>query len=162
MKFISGDIIEEMQSGSYDAVAHGCNCMGIMGSGVAKVLNDYTGGELLKVDRMSPIGDINKLGEFTRLDTSPVPIYNLYTQFAPIQKGQKTVVHWPSVQESIWKMVIDLYAGINDHDPWYNAKILIPWIGCGLAGGNRDDLVRVLRITESMLYSVEFVVIDKK
>lgn len=116
MRVIKGDIISELESGRYDAVAHGCNCMGVMGAGVAKVLNEYTGGELLRVDMQTDLGDINKLGQFSVLRDAPIPIYNLYTQFAPIQKGQNVVVHWDSVAEA-WKVypVDDNQSVIDEH-----------------------------------------------
>lgn len=149
MRVIKGDIISELESGRYDAVAHGCNCMGVMGAGVAKVLNEYTGGELLRVDMQTDLGDINKLGQFSVLRDAPIPIYNLYTQFAPIQKGQKVVVHWDSVVGALEGAILDV---LDPHA--IECKILIPMIGCGLAGGSYSDLVRSIDYLETLVKPV--------
>lgn len=137
LNFVYGDIINEIESGNYDAVAHGCNCMGIMGAGVAKLLNEYTGGQLLKVDRMTTTGDINKMGTYTSymalLDGSPFHIYNLYTQFKPIQKDERCAVHWISFESAMIDMIFDLF------EDYKEPHILIPPIGCGLAGGSLKD-----------------------
>lgn len=138
---IHGDIIAEIDTGYYDYVAHGCNCMGVMGSGVAPILNKYTLGSLLLKDRRTPLGDINKLGSFSVVshptkEGSIVDICNFYTQFEP-RTTQSTivVVHWESYKNCLTEL-LDM-ANIQDGD----VNILMPMIGCGLAGGQLSDLL---------------------
>lgn len=40
MKVINGDLFEFIENDSVDAIAHVCNCQGVMGSGVAKIVKE--------------------------------------------------------------------------------------------------------------------------
>jgi len=160
MKLVYGDIIDELETGNYDAVAHGCNCMGTMGAGVAKVLNEYTGGLLLSKDRETILGDVNKLGSYSVLYGFASPIYNLYTQFASIQRqrGQNVVVHWASVEKALMAMIGDIQTNLCVSE----ANVLIPKIGCGLAGGHEEALFHVVDSVESCMWSGEITIISNE
>lgn len=153
ISYVRGDIAEMIKNKEVDAVIHGCNCYHTMGAGIAKQLNDLTGGGLLEVDKTSPFGDINKLGKFTRyVHSNGVKIYNLYSQFNYGTNGKEVLVHWDSVFNGICSV-------IEDSD---GVKIALPYIGCGLAGGLEEDLISVLKDIESMaLYdNVELVLVE--
>lgn len=125
------DIIEQIDSGKYDVIAHGCNCYNVMGAGVALLLNNYTEGLLHQVDQHTSTGDINKLGSFSSIVYNDMEFYNLYTQFTYGRDIHSVYVHWASVREALFGMVDDMKG----------KSVLIPLIGCGLANGKFSDLV---------------------
>lgn len=161
MEIIKGVIVDEIESGDYDIVLHGCNCLGIMGGGVARVLNEYTHGWLLDVDRMSVLGDINKLGMYSELlyytdSNKEVMFYNLYTQFSPMRKGERIAIHWDSYEKSLQgalREYQDIYGDI------YNKKILLPVIGCGLAGGL---IQHFMEITNEILKNLNYTIVTNE
>lgn len=134
---VFGDVIELLDSGEYTAVAHGCNCMGQMGSGIAPILNSYSGGNLLKTDRLTRLNDINKLGSVTCYKTPELSMFNLYTQFKPASSSDEVAVHWWSYVQA----VLDMLEQLDEHGELDDANILLPPIGCGLAGGKLEDFV---------------------
>lgn len=40
MKIINGNLLDRFDKAEFDAIAHVCNCQGVMGSGIAKVIKD--------------------------------------------------------------------------------------------------------------------------
>lgn len=125
------------------AVAHGANCFGVMGSGVAQVLNQHTNGDILTVDRSTELADINKLGSFSVLDRGPeLPLlFNCYTQFTFGGPDGVVNVHWESVKQSLIEVIESIpEENLIDGD----AVLTIPPIGCGLAGGTVADFVTIL------------------
>lgn len=144
IEIIKGDLIKLAEEGKFDAIAHGCNCMHTMGSGIAISLNHYTGGLLLEEDKKTPYGDINKLGTFSKLYFNDVWIYNLYTQYIPVHPGI-VGVHWNSLFWSLYNMIVDdLIENFDeDHGP---INVGIPLIGCGLAGGTKEDFLKTISV----------------
>lgn len=128
-------IIDEIETGKYSTVGHGANCFHTMGAGVARVLNDYTEGKLLRVDKTTKFGNINKLGCYSNFTMEGIEYYNLYTQFTFGNDRDIVYVHWPSVGRAIGGMV----------DSMQGKNILLPLIGCGLANGRVETLVEVIK-----------------
>lgn len=140
VKVVCGDIIDEIETGKYHVVVHGCNCEGVMGAGVAKVLNDYTLGALLKVDLEDEDTGSNKFGHFTTTAFNGIQFYNAYTQLRYNRKGQETKqVSWTAVTEAL-----HFIAGEIDTD-YDDMRLLLPPIGCGLAGGAVEDFAAVIK-----------------
>lgn len=140
-----GDILDFIKCATH--VVHGCNCFRTMGTGVAKVLNEYTGGLLLAEDKKTPYGDINKLGTYSAVQYGGKTFYNAYTQHG--YGRQKVVyVHWASVESCINSII----SKMKDGD-----VLLMPPIGCGLGGGDIKDFGRIIK--KSIIKSLES---DKK
>lgn len=125
MEKITGDIVKLAESGNYDVVIHGCNCMCVMGAGVAKALSDRWP-EVKTVDKYTVKGDESKLGKFTYIRTQEgMIIVNLYTQY---RYGRRDVhVDYDAIQDGFRK-VRSLFGE--------DKKYLYPQIGAGLAGGD--------------------------
>lgn len=86
LKTVKGDLLQLLDDGVFDIVAHGCNCFHRMGAGFAgKLVERYP--QVLHADqRDSILGDKEKLGYYTSciVDTPSgkrVRIANLYTQY---------------------------------------------------------------------------------
>jgi O-acetyl-ADP-ribose deacetylase (regulator of RNase III) len=149
---VVGDLFILAMRGDFDAIAHGCNCFHVMGSGVAPLMNQFVGdNKLMEADKKTSYGDINKMGGISfaskRVDvieppsTKEIHVFNLYTQhtYGNTRRGGVDV-HWDSVIESLVKTVykMNIFGCLKPH-------VGIPLIGCGLAGGSIDDFVSSLK-----------------
>jgi len=149
--WMKGDLIELTKEGQFDTVAHGCNCFHTMGSGIAPRLNNLTGGRLLNEDKAKThYGDINKMGTVSyvthNINRKRVEFFNLYTQYNYGSRPNGEVyIHWDSLYNSIMLMM-DLTLGRD---------IGIPLIGCGLAGGEREDFEMVMHRLKDSPYQYD-------
>lgn len=167
IKWANGDMIKMAKEGYFDAIGHGCNCFHTMGSGIAPLMNEFSNGDLLEVDKKTSLGDINKLGDISYVDTQVylskegglaeknIRLFNLYTQynFGNSSLGQ-VYVHWKSFESALYKMV----------DRTIGKNIAIPLIGCGLAGGKIEDFkaaVNQVAWSQSPDKTLHIVVLDK-
>lgn len=125
--------IAHIGSGAY--VAHGVNCKGVMGSGVAKDLSDENKGLLDKHKYVCSEGLLQpgKVFLFSRGQNGPI-IVNMATQdgySSNPERGPMARVEW--IEECVSKMEEKLPVGQN--------PIYIPKIGCGLGGLDWDSQV---------------------
>lgn len=121
---IDGNIITESKTGNYTYLAHGCNCFCRMKSGVAKsIVENYPLAE--KADLSTRVGDESKLGRYSVAKYPNITILNCYTQFKYGTDSRK--VNYEALYCCFEKIN-------NIMTP--SDKLLIPKIGCGLAGGN--------------------------
>ncbi len=134
---------------THGQIAHGVNCQGVMGAGVAKKLSDKfpdllekyqefihdNGAEgeevqpgcIQRIQLLKPEGDFGK----QRIAAQRVTVYNLFTQeFYGDRGGAK--VEW--VKACVDNMDLE-YSMWNDTSP-----VFIPRIGCGLGGLDWGDV----------------------
>jgi len=64
IKYITANLIELALKGEFDVVIHGCNCMCIMGKGMAKQIA-IAFPEACKADKETKSGDVYKLGTYS-------------------------------------------------------------------------------------------------
>ncbi len=134
---VEGDLIKLFQEGQFDAIVHGCNCHNTMGAGIAKSLSEAYP-DLLRIDKeyMIPVGDIHRLGNFTKLtirngDPNKVQwIINAYSQYNPGKDLDYNAL------ELILKKINFLFKG---------ERIGLPLIGCGIAGGNWNVVKKIIQ-----------------
>ena len=139
MREIQGDLLSLADTGMFDVIAHGCNCFCTMGAGIARqIARQYP--EALLIDKKTLHGSRLKLGtlsvaQVTTPSGRPLVIVNLYTQY---NWGGEHPLEYRALEECLETLSIQ-YA---------DKRVGIPWIGCGLAGGNvgkvREILERVL------------------
>lgn len=127
MKTIEGDLIALAKDGRFDVIAHGCNCMGVMGAGLAKAIRAHFP-EAYKADLATKKGDRRKLGTCSfaarEIGGHGLTIVNAYTQFD--YRGPLPHVDYDAVRRCMgW---------IKAHHG--GARIGLPLIGAGLAGGD--------------------------
>lgn len=107
-----------------DFLAHGCNCHGVMGSGVAKAIRDKWP---MVYKEYRAFYELNGL-ELGTVHHVAIPdgrgVFNSMTQF---DFGTDT-------RKVDYEAVASCFEGINNRIP--GKTLAIPLIGCGLAGGN--------------------------
>ena len=159
-----GDIFEQ----DWTVLAHGCNCFNTMGAGVARQVKLHFP-EAFAVDQQANRhatarkygSTFDLLGTFSMVafDEDAPPerrgkrVYNLYTQY---NYGlDRSHIDYFSLEKAMKKMRWDLR-----HDRVYReAKIAMPKIGCGLAGGEwrivREIIGSVFYDQDARIYSLE-------
>lgn len=138
VEYLNGDIIEVAKHHNIPNIAHNCNCFHTMGAGIAKHLNDYTNGTLLKEDKTTIYGDINKLGSYSMLSYNGIKFFNLYGMFVyrsmlTSYTNKNVYVHWESLQTALVNAIMDS-----------SGDFIIPVLGCNLAGGSSDDFITMI------------------
>lgn len=137
---INGDLIEMFENNKIDIIVHGCNCLGVMGNGIAKTLRqvypdvfaaDLTLHEYYKnneIELRSKLGTF----EFVPLSLLNRGVINAYTQFSP--SNTQDVFEYKSF-ERICNNIIKSHGG----------EIFgFPYIGMGLANGDPDRILPIL------------------
>jgi O-acetyl-ADP-ribose deacetylase (regulator of RNase III) len=134
---VKGDIVKLALAGKYKAIVQGCNCLCVMGSGLAPQIKKAWP-EVYEADCKTERGDRSKLGKFTsHHDTEvDVRIFNLYTQFAFDRIKGKHDVDYEAVA-MVFKRLNTVIPSI-ERNAWRcdDRKVGIPMIGSDLAGGH--------------------------
>lgn len=146
MKYVKGDVTKAKEK----FIAHGCNCQGVMGSGVAMVVKQRWPGAFEKYT--SDLAWNYSLGDCSFYETEDGKyILNLLTQN---KYGTGTRhVNYVAIINSL-KHAIDIAE--LDYDISID-KVAIPMIGAGLGGGDWNIIESLLQDFEKM-YGIEFVV----
>lgn len=139
VEIVNGDLIDMVSNGTIGAIAHNCNCFHVMGAGIAKILDDYTKGKLLKEDKTTAKGDINKLGSFSYVKHENVKYYNLYGMYVyktllKSYRKDDVFVNWSCLKLALTSAIIDSDV----------SHFGIPILGCSHAGGNYDDFINMI------------------
>jgi O-acetyl-ADP-ribose deacetylase (regulator of RNase III) len=153
-KEIKGDLIKLALNGEFDVIAHGCNCMCNMGAGIAVGMNRTFGVGGYQLEHPNMRGNINKLGQiefrhFPLTTETGVYIVNCYTQYLPA-KNQK-----PLDYEALRLCLRKMNFSFNGN------KIGLPLIGCGLAGGDPEKVIPMIK-EELKDCDVTVVIYDKE
>jgi O-acetyl-ADP-ribose deacetylase (regulator of RNase III) len=83
---IEGDLIKLAKAGTFDVIAHGCNCFCRMKRGIAPQMAEAFGCDKFPLEDEKYAGDINKLGQID-YDKFPIghglglAVVNAYTQY---------------------------------------------------------------------------------
>lgn len=131
MKQINGDLVELALAGEYEVIVQGCNCMCQMGKGIALTIKN-TWPEAYAADCATTKGDASKLGTITTatvdVNGKPLTIVNAYSQYKYGKGG-------------VYSSVEAIYCAMTKVKELYSGKkIAMPKIGCGLAGGDWDQV----------------------
>lgn len=152
MKIIEGDILDVKEG----IIVHGCNCQGVMGSGVAKAIRDKYSGvfkayEKLWDQRMGlRLGQTQFcLGAENNLEIpegyevwkvgSDLPgnlvIVNAMTQYGYGKTGEQFVDY------NAMKACFSMVRGFAEHT---KLPVYFPLIGCGLGGGDWSEVCGII------------------
>lgn len=155
MKTIKGNLIDLALKGEFDVIGHGCNCFNTQGAGLAKQMAKTFGTDNFFMESLSR-GDYNKLGQIDfeirylekrefggqwvkyideqefMTDIS-IEVVNCYTQYkySRVQKCVDYVALYLCMQK-----INHIFKG---------KKVGLPLIGGGLAGGNREKIVKIMK-----------------
>jgi O-acetyl-ADP-ribose deacetylase (regulator of RNase III) len=146
LKQTKGNLLDLAEQGEFDVIVHGCNCQNTMGSGIAREIRERYprayAADTAYSQAMSYHGtDYGKLGNFSvevaapRKDPNhhPFVIVNAYTQYHYLPRDHD---HF---EYSAFELILQKL----EHQ--YGArKIGFPYIGCGLAGGDKDRIIAML------------------
>lgn len=127
--------------------AHGCNCAGAMGKGIALQFKLKYPLMFKKYKEICLKGEF-KLGDVFEYAINDERIYNLGTQ-----ETWRTKAVLSAIEESVYKM-FEL-ASLNSVK-----SIAIPKIGAGLGGLNWNDVKKVLEKAASDFPNIELVVVE--
>lgn len=150
MKIIKGDLIKLAEEGKFDVIAHGCNCFCTMSAGIAPQMARAFGCNYFTLEDPKTSGDINKLGQIDfikyELEDSEgyslnqyVYVVNAYTQYGfgrNHSNGTERPLDYTAL-ELCFKKMNYIFKGKH---------IGLPWIGCGLAGGAKHLVERLIEL----------------
>jgi O-acetyl-ADP-ribose deacetylase (regulator of RNase III) len=128
LKHTKGNLLDLAEAGEFDIVVQGCNCFNTMGGGIAREIRERYPVAAL-VDNETQKGDYNKLGNYTTAFTGKFLIVNAYTQY---NMSQGTDVFEYTAFDLLCQKL---------HKAYGTKKIGLPYIGMGLAGGNKDVIM---------------------
>lgn len=134
LKHVKGNLLDLADNGQFDVIVHGANCFCRMGSGIAKEIRERYP-EAWQEDYNTEMGDMRKLGGWTsaHLKHKNFTIINAYTQYNTSKNGED-VFEYASF-EVILKKLAYLYP---------SSRFGFPFIGSGLAGGNKETILKML------------------
>lgn len=147
LKHKQGNLLDMAENGDFDIVVQGCNCFNTMGGGIAREIRERYP-YVAFVDSATVKGDYNKLGNWTSEDvvvkngSVNFTVINAYTQY---NMSQGTDVFEYSAFDLICQKL---------HKAYGTKRIGLPYIGMGLAGGNKDVIMEQIeyfatRVAES-------------
>jgi len=126
-----GNLLKEFELGNLDAMMHGCNCFHGEDSGIAAQIWQM----FPKARKVSEVhhesGDFDAYGNYSAYYDKDIKahIINAYTQF---HGGANFSIH---AFKAVVKKVEQDFSG---------SVIGIPLIGCGIGGGDLEEVVNVL------------------
>lgn len=140
IKYIEGNLVTMAKNGEFDIIIHGCNIWNTMGAGIALQIKKAFP-EAYEADLKTTKGDPRKIGTYTvgyiDLDDDKVlAVINAYTQKDFGLSGDMFEY------DSFRNILNDLIGCIRD-----DVKIGMPLIGCGLAGGNKERILDIIKET---------------
>lgn len=151
MKFeiIKADLIQEALGGMFDVIAHGCNCFCVQGAGIAAQMAKIFFTLKMPLENIVQKGDWHKLGniewhsitdkgDWLRISNPNdmyandvlVTVINAYTQYEP--------------GKNLDYEALTLCMRKINHE-FKGKDIGLPWIGCGIAGGDKVRVEQILR-----------------
>ena len=134
LKHTKGNLLDLAEAGEFVVVVQGCNCFNTMGGGIAREIRERYP-LVASVDMETVRGDYNKLGTWTECDAGEknrFTVINAYTQY---NMSQGTDVFEYTAFELILQKLVRLYG---------NYSIGLPYIGMGLAGGDKDIIIPMI------------------
>ena len=152
MRVLKGNIFDQIDTGDYDILIHGCNCMNTMGAGIAKQVKQRFP-DAYNVDQTTIKGNKDKLGKVSmalvQLENGKhFFVVNAYTQYA---YGKEPNIKYANLDAlaSCLRMV-QMKLG----DPEAGRKIIMPKIGCGYGNLDWPSVKQVIAETLEMPVTV--------
>ena len=139
MIVVSGNLITLADNGEFDIIVHGCNCMNVMGSGIAVAIRNKWPEAFYADQNFGTPGDYCKLGNFSSAEVKSkagdLTIINAYTQYKTNNGGViRDVFEYTSFSMILQKL-------LHLHP---SKRYGFPLIGCGLAGGDKIKIISMI------------------
>lgn len=142
LRHAQGNLIDLAEQGEFNVIIHGCNCQNTMGSGIAGELRSRYP-EAYAADCRASQQGLNKPGLFSFTEVvkwfpdrfQKFTVVNAYTQqhYLPRGKDHFEYEHFLPMMEKISFM-------------FPRSRVGIPYIGMGLAGGNKATILNMLDV----------------
>jgi O-acetyl-ADP-ribose deacetylase (regulator of RNase III) len=136
LKHTKGNLLDLAEAGEFDIVVQGCNCFNTMGGGIAREIRERYP-VVASVDMETLTGDYRKLGNWTECDAGEknrFTVINAYTQYN-MSRGTD-VFEYIAFQLILEKLAF-VFPG---------KRFGLPYIGCGLAGGDKETIVDMIEV----------------
>jgi O-acetyl-ADP-ribose deacetylase (regulator of RNase III) len=136
LKHTKGNLLDLAEAGEFDIVIQGCNCFNTMGGGIAREIRERYP-LVASVDMETLRGDYRKLGNWTECDAGEknrFTVINAYTQY---NMSRGTDVFEYNAFQLILEKLAFVYPG---------KRFGLPYIGCGLAGGEKETIVDMIEV----------------
>lgn len=145
LKYKVKNLIDAIEDGEVDVIAHQANCFHTMGAGVAKALSQKYP-DLLWVDKAATsYGDANKLGDVSGIFIHPTKVvfgFNLYSQYGlDISERQTDYI---ALKSCLGKMKSHIDRLQEDGLIREHLRIGLPRIGAGLGGGDWEIISEII------------------
>lgn len=150
MRKLSGDLVLMFNWGAFDVIAHGCNCHNIMGAGIAKTIRTHYP-QVFETDASFSI----PLGKERLGHISICPLDNPYSkrrQFVVncyTQDRIANVNHTAPFDKDAFRNALDKLYNVNNYqfedERVGRIQLGIPYIGAGLAGGNKEEVESIIQ-----------------
>jgi O-acetyl-ADP-ribose deacetylase (regulator of RNase III) len=135
LKHTKGNLIDLAEAGEFDVIVQGCNCFNTMGGGIAREIRERYP-MCAEIDSLTESGEHMKLGNWTEYNQGTFLIINAYTQYSTSKAGED-VFEYTAFQLILEKLLHTFGAGRC-------IRIGFPYIGMGLAGGDKDFILAML------------------
>lgn len=141
MKTVKGNLLDLAEQGYFDVIIHGCNCFHKMGAGIAKEIATRYPIVYDADKKRTEYGSRLKLGSYIFVNVnSPVLndhnfyVVNAYTQYyyGKRKNKQHLIHHW--IQCVFKELAYE----------FYGYRIGYPKIGAGLAGGDWNEISKII------------------
>lgn len=131
IKHAKGNLIDMAENGDFDVIVQGCNCFNTMGGGIAREIRERYP-LCAEIDNLTEKGEYMKLGNWTEYDQGTFLILNAYTQYN-MSTGEDVFEY--DAFALICRKLVHSYG---------TKRIGLPYIGMGLAGGNKDTIMMMI------------------
>lgn len=142
VKQVKGDLLALFKQGHFPTIAHGCNCVNVMGSGIAAQVSEQFP-EAFEVDREFPLPALYRLGEYSVVPTQYGVILNFYTQLQPGANFEYSALKSCLRRLSAEALKQGTYL-----------ELAVPFIGAGIGGGDWNTIKKILNSQEHLLITV--------
>ena len=138
LKHTKGNLLDLAEAGEFDIVVQGCNCFNTMGGGIAREIRERYP-HVADADRYSDKGDYRKLGNWTsgEVVTNNETVFKIINAYTQYNMSQGTDVFEYIAFQLILEKLAFVYPG---------KRFGLPYIGCGLAGGEKETIVDMIDV----------------
>jgi len=142
VKQVKGDLLALFKQGHFPTIAHGCNCVQVMGAGIAKQVAEQFP-EAFEADKEFTLPALYRLGEYSVVPTQYGVILNFYTQLQPGANFEYCALKNCLKRLSMEAIKQGTYL-----------ELAVPFIGAGIGGGDWNTIKKILNSQEYLLITV--------
>lgn len=162
IKVVEGNLLNMFEAGEFEAIAHGCNCIGVMGAGIAYQIKHRFPVAFYEYMKRYVASGLN-LGDSQMViyNENKQVIFNLMTQYFTHYNNGIPPFDIIAYQTALETMVSQLNLYFNE-DKYKVIRVGIPRIGSGLAGGDVIGIEEVTRLVFENDERIELTIVDYK